>query len=81
MIRSTFAAMPARRLVPAAKAATSAAVAFPVTLLCNVAGFELGQRILAGQHAAVTLGHPGALKAIEAQALAIPGDQRALRLA
>jgi ABC-2 type transport system permease protein len=71
MIRSTFAAMPARRLVLAAKAATSAAVAFPVTLLCNVVGFELGQRIFAGRHAAVTLGHPGVLKAMLFGAVAV----------
>ena len=71
MIRSTFAAMPARRLVLAAKAATSAAVAFPVALLCNVAGFELGQRIFAGRHVAVTLGHPGVLKAMFFGAVAV----------
>jgi len=64
MIRSTFGAMPARRLVLAAKAATSAAFAFPVTLLGNAVGFELGQRIFAGQHAAVTIGHPGVLQAM-----------------
>ena len=71
MIRSTFSAMPARRLVLAAKAGTSAAVAFPVTLLCNVAGFELGQRIFAGRHAAVTIGHPGVLKAMFFGAVAV----------
>jgi hypothetical protein len=64
MIRSTFAAMPARPLVLAAKAATTAAFAFPVTLLGNLAGFELGQRIFAGQHVAVTIGHPGVLRAM-----------------
>jgi ABC-2 type transport system permease protein len=48
MIRATFTAMPARHLVLAAKAATLAAFAFPVALLCNVAGFELGQQIFAG---------------------------------
>jgi ABC-2 type transport system permease protein len=71
MIRSTFAAMPARRLVLAAKAATAAAFAFPVTLLGNVAGFEFGQRILAGQHAAVTIGHPGVLQAMFFGAVAV----------
>jgi ABC-2 type transport system permease protein len=71
MIRSTFAAMPARRLVLAAKAATVAAFAFPVTLLGNVVGFELGQRIFAGQHAAVAIGHPGVLGAMFLGALAV----------
>src|SRR5450631_4370544 len=47
MIRSTFSAMPARRLVIAAKAATVAAFVFPIALLCDVAGFTLGQQILA----------------------------------
>ena len=71
MIRSTFAAMPARRLVLAAKAATAAAFAFPVTLLGNLGGFELGQRIFAGRHAAVTIGHPGVLRAMVFGAVAV----------
>jgi ABC-2 type transport system permease protein len=71
MIRSTFAAMPARRLVLAAKAATVAAFAFPVTLLGNVVGFELGQRIFAGQHVAVAIGHPGVLRAMFFGAVAV----------
>ena len=64
MIRSTFAAMPARRLVLAAKAATVAAFVFPVALLCDVVGFELGQRIFAGDHLQVALSHPGVARAI-----------------
>ncbi len=71
MIRSTFGAMPARRLVLAAKAATAAAFAFPVTLLGNVASFELGQRIFASQHVAVTIGHPGVLRAMFFGAVAV----------
>ncbi len=51
MIRATFTAMPGRPQVLAAKAATVAAFAFPVALLCNVVGFELGQRIFASKHA------------------------------
>ncbi len=64
MIRSTFSAMPARRLVIAAKAATVAAFVLPIALLCDVAGFALGQRILAGQHLQVALSHPGVPRAI-----------------
>ena len=45
MIRSTFSAMPGRRLVIAAKAATVAAFVLPLALLVDIAGFELGQRI------------------------------------
>jgi len=54
-----------------AKAATMAALVFPVPLLCNVAGFELGQRIFAGGHIQVTIGHPGVLAAIVLGALAV----------
>ena len=71
MIRATFSAMPARPLVLAAKAATVAAFAFPVTLLGNLTGFELGQRIFASKHAAVTIGHPGVLRAMFLGAVAV----------
>jgi ABC-2 type transport system permease protein len=64
MIRSTFSAMAARRLVVAAKAATVAAFVLPVALLCDVAGFELGQRIFAAKHLQVALSHPGVPRAI-----------------
>jgi ABC-type transport system involved in multi-copper enzyme maturation permease subunit len=64
MIRSTFTAMPARRLVLAGKAATVAVVAFPVALVSNLIAFEIGQRIFAGKHLEVALGHPGVLGAI-----------------
>jgi hypothetical protein len=64
MIRSTFTAMPARRVVLAAKAATVALFVFPVALLGNIVGFELGQRILAGKHLQVALSHPGVPQAI-----------------
>jgi ABC-2 type transport system permease protein len=64
MIRSTFSAMPARRRVMAAKAATVAAFVFPIALLCDIAGFELGQRIFASQHLQVAFSHPGVPRAI-----------------
>jgi ABC-2 type transport system permease protein len=64
MIRTTFSAMPARRLVLAAKAATVAAFVLPIALLCDVAGFELGQRIFAAKHLQVALSHPGVPRAI-----------------
>ncbi|MGO9977154.1 MAG: hypothetical protein ACLP01_30995 [Solirubrobacteraceae bacterium] len=64
MIRSTFSAMPARRLVLAAKAATVAALVLPIALLCDVAGFALGQRIFASKHLQVALSHPGVPRAI-----------------
>ena len=64
MVRTTFTAMPARRLVLAAKAATVAAFVFPLALVCDVVSFELGQRILAGKHVQVALSHPGTLQAL-----------------
>lgn len=71
MIRSTFTAMPARRLVLAGKAAVVAAFAFPVALFSNLVAFEIGQRIFAGKHLQVTLGHPGVLGAIFLGAVAV----------
>jgi ABC-2 type transport system permease protein len=71
MIRATFTAMPARRLVLAAKAATTAALVFPIALVSNLAGFALGQRILASKHLQVTIGHPGVVQAIVFGALGV----------
>ena len=71
MIRSTFSAMPARRLVLAGKATAVAAFAFPVALASNLIAFEIGQRIFAAKHLQVTLGHPGVLAAIVFGAAAV----------
>src|SRR5580692_1274925 len=71
MIRSTFTAMPTRRLVLLAKAAVTAAFVFPVALLAAVVSFEVGQRVFAGKHLQVTLGHPGVLQAVVFGALAV----------
>jgi ABC-2 type transport system permease protein len=71
MIRSTFTATPSRRLVLAAKAAVTAAFVFPVALLAGLVSFEVGQRIFAGKHLQVTLGHPGVLQAVVFGALAV----------
>jgi hypothetical protein len=71
MIRSTFTATPARRLVLAAKAAVTAAFAFPVALLAAVVSFEVGQQIFAGKHLQVSFGSPGVLQALVFAALAV----------
>jgi hypothetical protein len=71
MIRTTFAALPARRGVLAAKAAVMAALAFPVALVCDFVSFEIGQHILSAKHAEVTLGHPGVVEAIVFGAFAL----------
>ena len=71
MIRSTFTAMPTRRLVLVAKAAVTAAFVFPVALLAAVVSFEVGQRVFAGKHLQVSFGHPGVLQALVFAALAV----------
>jgi ABC-type transport system involved in multi-copper enzyme maturation permease subunit len=71
MIRTTFTARPGRQAVLAAKAATVAALTFPVALVCNFVGFEIGQRILAAKHVNVSLDHPGVIAAIVLGAVAI----------
>src|SRR5664280_170786 len=71
MIRSTFTAMPTRRLVLTAKAAVTAAFAFPVALVAAAVSFEGGQRVLAGKHLEVSFGHPGVLQAMVFAALAV----------
>lgn len=71
MIRATFTALPARKAVLAAKAVTVAAFVLPVALLCNVASFVIGQRILARKHLDVSFTHPGVAMAIVLGTLAI----------
>jgi hypothetical protein len=71
MVRTTFTAMPARRLVLAAKAATVAVFAFPVALVSNLVAFEIGQRIFAAKHLQVAFGHPGVVRAILFGAMAV----------
>jgi hypothetical protein len=71
MIRTTFTAMPSRRLVLAAKAAVTAAFVFPVALLAVIVSFEAGQRVFTGKHLEVSLGHPGVLQALVFAALAV----------
>lgn len=71
MIRSTFTAMPTRRLVLAGKAAIAGAFAFPLALAANFVAFEIGERIFAEKHLQVTLGHPGVIGAIFLGAVAV----------
>ena len=71
MIRSTFTATPARRLVLSAKAAITAAFVFPVALLAVALSFGVGQRVFAGKHLQVTFGTHGVPKALIFGALAV----------
>jgi ABC-type transport system involved in multi-copper enzyme maturation permease subunit len=71
MIRTTFAALPARRPVVLAKAAVAAGLAFPISLGANVAAFLVGQQILSSTGEAAELGDPGTARAIVFGALAV----------
>ena len=64
LIRTTFAAVPQRRAVIAAKAAVVGAVTLLAGELIAFATFFAGQQALSGQHADVTLAHPGALRGV-----------------
>lgn len=63
MIKATLTAVPQRRTVLAAKAVTFSAATLVFGQLVGFAAFGAGQAILSTQHAGVSLGHPGALRA------------------
>ena len=69
LIRTTFAAVPRRRAVLAAKAAAVGAVTLLAGELIAVATFLAGQQALSAQHLNVTLAHPGALRGVLAAGL------------
>lgn len=62
MITATLTAVPQRRTVLAAKAATFTAAALVFGQAVSFAAFGTGQAILSTEHAGVSLGHPGALR-------------------
>jgi hypothetical protein len=72
LIRTTFAAVPARRSVTAAKLAVVTSVFLLFGALVTAMSFWLTQSILAGRHTAVPLTHPGVLRAELASALLAP---------
>jgi hypothetical protein len=59
LIRTTFAAMPRRRAVLAAKAAVLAAVTLAIGALVAFVSFFATQAILSGHHLGVSLSRPG----------------------
>ncbi|MFD9907320.1 ABC transporter permease [Streptomyces sp. NPDC059063] len=71
-IRVTFAAVPARRAVMAAKAAVLAAVTTALGALIAVASFFVTQSILGARGIGVSLDHPGAGRLVVASALLMP---------
>ena len=64
LIRTTFASVPRRRAVIAAKAAVVGVVSLLAGELVAFATFFTGQQALSGQHLNVTLAHPGALRGV-----------------
>lgn len=64
LIRATFAAVPQRRVVLAAKATVFASVGLVVGELSSFLAFEVGQAILVQRHVAGSLGDPGVLRAV-----------------
>ncbi|MEU5022829.1 ABC transporter permease [Streptomyces milbemycinicus] len=71
-IRTTFAAVPARRSVMAAKAAVVAAVTAVFGAVVAGVSFAATQAILDRRGAGVSLGDPGALRVVVASALLAP---------
>ncbi|KUF13631.1 ABC transporter permease [Streptomyces silvensis] len=72
LIRTTFAAVPDRRAVLAAKAAVLAGVTTVLGALIAGVSFFATQAILSGRDIGVSVGHPGALRVIVASALLMP---------
>jgi len=72
LIRTTFAAVPARRAVLAAKAAVVCSVSLTVGLGTALAAFLAGQAILSTRYLGISLSHPGAARAIIAAGLFLP---------
>jgi ABC-2 type transport system permease protein len=64
MIRTTFAALPQRRLVLAAKALVFTTVTLVTGVISCLVGFFLSQAILSSQHLQTTIGAPGVLRAV-----------------
>jgi ABC-2 type transport system permease protein len=69
LIRTTFAAVPARGSVLAAKATVVSLVTAVVGLITALVAFTAGQATLSRQHAGISLAHPGAIRAVIAAAV------------
>ncbi len=64
MIRTTFAAVPRRRAVLAAKAAVTGAIGLVAGEIISFAAFFAGQLLLSRKHLSVTLADPDVLRAV-----------------
>jgi hypothetical protein len=72
LIRTTFAAVPARRSLLAAKAGVLAGVMSAVGGVTAVTAFLSSQAILADRHAGLSIRHPGVPRAVVGCALLLP---------
>ncbi|MFI5805271.1 ABC transporter permease [Streptomyces sp. NPDC051561] len=72
LIRTTLAAVPARRSLLAAKAAILTAVTTVFGVLVVAAAFAVSQTILSGFGAGVSLGEPGVLRSLASSAVLAP---------
>lgn len=72
LIRTTFAAVPARRAVISAKIIVVTGVMSVLGLLGAAAAFGVSQAILSGRDAGMSVGEPGALRGIVASGLLSP---------
>ncbi|MGW0533392.1 ABC transporter permease [Streptomyces sp. NPDC003032] len=72
LIRTTFAAVPARRQLMAAKVLVVAAVMTALGAVVAGGSFWLTQAILSGRDVGVPIGHPGAWRLVIASALLAP---------
>ncbi|MFE3212191.1 ABC transporter permease [Streptomyces niveus] len=71
-IRTTFAAVPARRSVVAAKTVVVTAVTTVLGAVAAVTSFAVTQAILSGRHVGLPFDHPGAARVMVASALLAP---------
>lgn len=71
MVRTTFAAVPARRSVVAAKAAVVTAVMLVLGAVVSATSFGVTQALLS-EYGGVSISDPGALRAVTASALLAP---------
>jgi len=68
-MRTSLTVMPRRTVLYGAKLAVFAAVSLGVAVVTSLGAFFLGQALLGGPHAAVSLAHPGALRSVVITAL------------
>lgn len=72
LIRTTFAAVPARRSVIAAKMTVVAAAMLVLGVVISATSFWVSQAILSGRHVGLSIAYPGAVRHVIVSALLAP---------